>query len=66
MGVVFNDPDLELSDIFWYITLADHLDEPRNANFVTVDREIKVESCFVELHRIGELKSCITEPAIRT
>ena len=56
MGVIFNDPDVELSDIYWYVVLADLIDAvPANANLVTFDRKLKTKSCYVELHRIGAL-----------
>ena len=55
MGVIFNDPDLELSDIYWYVVLAGEIDNPKYANLVTVDEKLDTRSCYVELHRFGEL-----------
>ena len=55
MGVIFNDPDLELSDIYWYVILACDIDDPKNANLITVDQKLDTRSCYVELHRIGAL-----------
>ena len=54
MGVIFNDPDLELSDIYWYVVLAGEIDNPKYANLVTVDEKLDTRSCYVELHRFGE------------
>ena len=56
MGVIFNDPDLELSDIYWYVVLAGEIQNPKNANLVTVDQKLDTRSCYVEVHRFGELK----------
>ena len=55
MGVIFNDPDVELSDIHWYVVLAEEIDDSKNANLITVDRKLDTRSCYVELHRFGEL-----------
>ena len=63
MGVVFNDPDVELDDIYWYNTLAiamaDSLTEHEGLISVETiklhdtDKELKTYSCYVELHRTG-------------
>ena len=56
MGVIFNDPDLELYDICWYIALANQIEYSlaRNEGLITVDRKLNTMSCYVELHRNGE------------
>ena len=56
MGVVFNDPDLELYDVYWYITLAQLMEKSlaRNEGLITIDRKLNTKSCYVELHRDGE------------
>ena len=53
MGVCFDDPDLEMGDIFWYNQLAKKM---RNSlinaeGLVSFDIENNVRSCYVELHR---------------
>ena len=55
MGVIFNDPDLEPYDIYWYIALANQMEKSlaRNEGLVTVDRKLNTMSCYVELHRNG-------------
>ena len=59
MGVWFDDPDIELEDIYWYNNLARQIEESlrNNDGFISVDREYKTKSCYVELHRIGDLNS---------
>ena len=55
MGVIFNDPDLELSDVYWYYNLAELMEDSldRKEGLITVDRELNTKSCYVELHRNG-------------
>ena len=63
MGVLFNDPDVELDDIFWYNALAIAMEDSllERKGLVTVQtiklhntgRELKTYSCFAELHRTG-------------
>ena len=57
MGVIFNDPDIELYDIYWYIVLAEMMERSltKNEGLITVDRELNTKSCYVELHRNGEI-----------
>ena len=59
MGVWFDDPDIEMEDIYWYNILAMEIKESlrKNERLISVDREYKTESCYVELHRNGELNS---------
>merc|ERR1719204_582992 len=52
MGVIFNDPDLELHDMCWYIALANQMENSlaRNEGLITVDPKLNTISCYVELH----------------
>ena len=56
MGVIFNDPDIELYDVYWYIALAEIMEDSlrRNEGLITVDRKLNTHSCYVELHRKSE------------
>ena len=55
MGVFFNDPDVELDDIFWYNRLAGAIKDSleQNEGLISVDEELNTRSCYVELHRKG-------------
>ena len=55
MGVFFNDPDVDLDEIFWYNQLADTIKESlqQNEGLISIDEELNTRSCYVELHRIG-------------
>ena len=63
MGVFFNDPDVELDDIFWYNALAIEIEDSllQRKGLVSTEtiklhntgRELKTYSVFVELHRTG-------------
>ena len=59
MGVWFDDPDIELEDIYWYNILTMEIKKSfmKNEGLISVDREYKTKSCYVELHRNGELNS---------
>ena len=61
MGVVFNDPDLELDDIYWYVVLDElmKISLQKNEGLVTVDQTLNTKSCYVELHRQSELNMSI-------
>ena len=61
MGVVFNDPDLELDDIYWYVVLDElmKISLQKNEGLVTVDQTLNTRSCYVELHRQSELNMSI-------
>ena len=39
MGVIFTDPDLDLSDVYWYMVLAEEMDSHlwRNEGLITLD-----------------------------
>ena len=54
VGVCFDDPDLEMSDIFWYNQLSKkmHVSLLSNDGLVSRDAESGTLSCYVELHRI--------------
>ena len=53
MGIWFKDPDIETYEIFWLNALAREMAKSldRNDGLVTVDEEINIRSCYVELHR---------------
>ena len=55
MGVFFNDPDVNLDDIYWYNTLALMMSFSMEANegLIVFDEELNTYSCYVELHRRG-------------
>ena len=57
MGVWFDDPDIELEDIFWYNLLGMEIELAwgRNQELVSIDEEYNTKSCYVELHRNGDL-----------
>ena len=59
MGVWFDDPDIEMEDIYWYNILAIEIKKSlmKNEGLISVDREYKTKSCYVELHRNGDLNS---------
>ena len=54
MGVWFNDPDLEMNDIFWYNALAMEIYNCAidSKGLISVDPDFGTKSCYVELHRI--------------
>ena len=53
MGVLFNDPDIGFDDICWYNTMAGAMENSLIANegLISIDKELKTYSCYVELHR---------------
>ena len=55
MGVWFNDPDIEMYDIFWFHNIAVEIKRflRSNEGLVSVDEELGIKSCYVELQRIG-------------
>ena len=61
MGVCFNDPDIEWSDIYWYNTLAAEMmqtavyEKMSDNKLISFDEKLKAYSCCVELHRKGEI-----------
>ena len=61
MGVFFNDPNHEMSDLCWYNILAKQLedvwmDKGENGELVSYDKKRNTLSCYVELHRNGAPK----------
>ena len=60
LGVFFNDPDIEMNDIYFYNTLSQkmHYSLEDKEGLVSIDQELNVMneetlSCYVELHRNG-------------
>ena len=56
MGVMFNDPNVEVSDLCWYNLLAEQLQRMENGELVSRDKKRNTLSCYVELHRNGLVK----------
>ena len=56
MGVFFNDPDVDLDEIFWYNRLACTIFESLELNegLISIEEELGTGSCYVELHRKGK------------
>ena len=56
MGVWFNDPDIEMDDIYWYDILAREMEYwlGENKGLISIDEDYNTKSCYVELHRNGE------------
>ena len=79
MGVVFNDPDIDMNDICWYNALAMAMRSSLDTNeglisvesikqLNSVDQELKTYSCYVELHRKGLIElmeNCICKRLIK-
>ena len=57
MGVWFDDPDIEMDDIYWYNILAEEIEHAfeKNEGLISIDKKLHTKSCYVELHRNGEL-----------
>ena len=55
MGIWFDDPEIELSDIFWYNHLGTMITNSlaNKEGLCSIDRESNIKSCYVELHRNG-------------
>ena len=62
MGVLFNDPDLDLEDIYWFNALAFAIGVSfqKNEGLISIESikqldgtDLKTYSCYVELHRNG-------------
>ena len=55
MGVWFNDPDIEMYEIFWLNVIAREIDRYlySSEGLITIDDELDIRSCYAELHRIG-------------
>ena len=59
MGVVFNDPDVEWSDIYWYNTLAEEIEEyieMCDNELISFDEKLEAYSCCVQIHRKGKIR----------
>ena len=58
MGVWFNDPDVEMEDICWYNLLAKTIYNTKveNPELISVDYKLGAISCYVELHRNGNIR----------
>ena len=56
MGLIFNDPDMELNDMYWCVVLTQIMEKSLqdNEGLITVDRKLNTKSCYAELHRNGE------------
>ena len=56
LGVFFNDPDVELGEIYWYNTMAKEIAETleKDEELIAVDEELETLSCYVELHRLDK------------
>ena len=56
MGVWFNDPDIELDEIFWYSILTREMfySFEQTEGIISVDKELNTYSCYVELLRTVE------------
>ena len=56
MGVFFNDPDVELGEIYWYNAMAKEIAETleKDEELIAVDEELGTHSCYVELHRLDK------------
>ena len=55
MGVCFNDPDIDIYDIYWFNEVAIQMTHSLGANegLISIDEELQTRSCYVELHRNG-------------
>ena len=65
MGVMFNDPNVEFGDFYWYNNLAEQMQKcwmakkcslgstKKNEELVSYDKKRNIFSCYVELHRNG-------------
>ena len=59
MGLFFNNPEIEMYDIYWLNRLAVEMERSLNKKegLILVDEWTKTKSCYVELHRISTMKS---------
>ena len=62
MGILFNDPDVAMEDIYWYNALASAMTESlaKDEGLIIIESikqldstEKEVKTCYVELHRNG-------------
>ena len=61
MGVWFDDPDIEMNDIYFYNLLAKQMNVSQllNEGLITKNKKYNTKSCYVELHRNGELNQVL-------
>ena len=57
MGVCFNDPDVEIYDIFWLHEIAREIAcaSYDNKELFSTDQKLLTKSCYVELQRNGNV-----------
>ena len=57
MGVCFNDPDVEIYNIFWLHEVAKEIARStyENKGLVSIDRKLQTRSCYAELQRNGNV-----------
>ena len=61
MGVLFDDPDVDVYDICWLnqleLEIEVYLAENKGltGGFISIDEELKTRSIYMELHRNGYL-----------
>ena len=55
MGIWFDDPEIELNDIFWYNHLGIMINHSlaNNEGLCSFDGKRNILTCYVELHRNG-------------
>ena len=58
MGVLFNDPDIEIYDIAWFDIIAKEIQMSlfKNEGLISVDYNLGTQSCYVELQRKCQIK----------
>ena len=69
MGVLFNDPDVEMEDIYWFNALAEAMVKSfvKHEGLISFEsikqldstEELETFSCYVELHRNGLIQLSI-------
>ena len=55
LGVWFDDPDIEMDDIYWYNILAKEMEDSlrKYEGLISTEKKLNTKSCYVELHRNG-------------
>ena len=58
MGVMFNDPDIEIYEIAWFNLIAEEIEMSlfKNEGLISVDNNLGTQSCYVELQRKCQIK----------
>ena len=61
MGVLFNDPDIEIYEIAWFSFIAKEIEWSiyKNEGLISVDHNLGTQSCYVELQRKCQIKIII-------